>query len=340
MGNGIAQKLLYHTHSPLPQISHPMVPEHASMNMLRMAELQNTRPITSDSGHTIPNAKGRERERTKFDIVSKHAKQQTEAEQRSPAQAVVPPQQVMLLAVWTSRGPAKTRAKVRSIPGSRRLRLPLPLTAAYCRCRRRQDALGDHLSACPRSGLLRARGAPLERAAARVCREPGATVATNVLVRDLNVAPGRQDDRRIEVIANGLPLWGGVQVAVDTTLVSPLTAAGEPRREGRRTAGAALRHVVLGIETGGRWCPEAATFLRLLARCRARSAPPPLQSARKFAYVLRWSALLAFAAARAFATSLLSLPLSGAANVDGDPPLLSDLLAEASAPPPLASRMP
>ena len=92
----------------------------------------------------------------------------------------------------------------------RRLRLPLPLTAAYCRCRRRQDALGDHLAACPRSGVLRARGAPLERAAARVCREAGATVATNVLVRDLNVAPGRQDDCRIEVIANGLPLWGGV----------------------------------------------------------------------------------------------------------------------------------
>ena len=49
-----------------------------------------------------------------------------------------------------------------------------------------------------------ARAVPLERAAARVCREAGATVATNVLVRDLNVAPSRQDDRRIEVSANGL----------------------------------------------------------------------------------------------------------------------------------------
>ena len=113
-------------------------------------------------------------------------------------------------------------------------------------------------------------------------------------MRDLNVAPSRQDDRRIEVIANGLPRWGGVQVAVDTTLVSPLTAAGEPRREGKAYCrgcfapcssgeGAHLprtlrcRLVVLGIETGGWWCPEAATFFRLLARCRARSAPPPLQ---------------------------------------------------------------
>ena len=40
----------------------------------------------------------------------------------------------------------------------------------------------------------------------------------------------RQDERRIEVIANGLALWGGSQLAVDTTLVSPLTSAGGPRR--------------------------------------------------------------------------------------------------------------
>ena len=84
----------------------------------------------------------------------------------------------------------------------RRLRLPLPLTAARCRCRALHDHCGDHLAACPRSGLLRARGGPVERAAARICREAGATVALNVLVRDLNVNPVRQDDRRIEAIAN------------------------------------------------------------------------------------------------------------------------------------------
>ena len=67
---------------------------------------------------------------------------------------------------------------------------------------------GDHVAACPRSGTLRQRGGPLERAAARVCREAGAAVATNVLVRDLNLQAARQDERRIEVIANGLPLVG------------------------------------------------------------------------------------------------------------------------------------
>ena len=122
----------------------------------------------------------------------------------------------------------------------RRLRLPLPLAPARCRCGRPLDAVGDHVAACPRSGVLRARGGPLERAAARVCREAGAAVATHVLVRDLNLQAHRHDERRIEVIANGLPLWGGSQLAVDTTLVSPLTSAGVPRRRRGSTAGAAL----------------------------------------------------------------------------------------------------
>ena len=124
------------------------------------------------------------------------------------------------------------------------------------------------------------RGGPLERAAARVCREAGATVALNVRVRDLNLDAARQDERRIEVIANGLPIWGGTQVAVDTTLVSPLTAAGAPRREGGSAVGAALRIArkaklrtysefarasrcrlaVIAIEVGGRWSLEAARF--------------------------------------------------------------------------------
>ena len=56
----------------------------------------------------------------------------------------------------------------------RRLRLPLPLAPASCRCQCPLDVLGDHVAACPRSGTLRQRGGPLERAAARVCREADA----------------------------------------------------------------------------------------------------------------------------------------------------------------------
>ena len=49
------------------------------------------------------------------------------------------------------------------------------------------DALGDHRAPCPTAGVLGTRGAALERAAARVCREAGARVATNVLLREMNV---------------------------------------------------------------------------------------------------------------------------------------------------------
>ena len=86
----------------------------------------------------------------------------------------------------------------------RRLRLPLLLNAAICRSWSSLDSFGDHRAACPRAGLFRGRGTPLERAAASICREAGATIAANVLLRDLNIITWRHDERRIEVIANGL----------------------------------------------------------------------------------------------------------------------------------------
>ena len=82
---------------------------------------------------------------------------------------------------------------------------------------------------------LRARGGPLKRAAARVCREAGAAVAPPRPGARPGLRAHRHDERRIEVIANGLPLWGGSQLAVDITLVSPFTSAGVPRR--RRVLG-------------------------------------------------------------------------------------------------------
>ena len=46
-----------------------------------------------------------------------------------------------------------------------------------------------------------------------------------------------------------------------------------------------------------------------------------------------------FAAARSFAASLLSLPLTGTANVDGELPPLSDMLADSASLPRLASHL-
>ena len=209
----------------------------------------------------------------------------------------------------------------------RRLRLPLPLTERACRCRRDLNPLGDHRAACARAGVLRSRGVPLEQAAARVCREAGARVTMHTRLSNLNIpAVQRFDDRTIEVIANGFPMWHGAQLAVDTTLVSPLTSDAQPRRRGGQYAGAALhtarrnkertypelvgagrcRLVVLAIEVGGRWSTEATQFLRLLAQARARATPAPLRQATITTLIARWSALLTHASMHAFAASLLN----------------------------------
>ena len=124
----------------------------------------------------------------------------------------------------------------------RRLRLPLPLSSRTCRCGRPLDVLGHHRAACSTSGVLGRRGFALESAAARICREAGARVSTNIFVRDLDLAPlGGVDGRRLEVVAEGLPVFHGAQLAIDTTLVSPLRADGVPHRQCATSDGAALQ---------------------------------------------------------------------------------------------------
>ena len=74
------------------------------------------------------------------------------------------------------------------------------------------------------AGVLGRRGYPLEVAAAQVCREAGARVSTNLHVRDMDFAEfNNLDGRRLEVVADGLTLWHGAQLSMDTTfgLTSP-----------------------------------------------------------------------------------------------------------------------
>ena len=156
----------------------------------------------------------------------------------------------------------------------RRLRLLLPLSERICRCGHFIDSYGHHRAACSRTGVLGRRGFALESAAARVCREAGGRVAANLFVRNMDLGlPRAGDNRRLEVVVDGLPLYGGAQLAVDTTLVSALKGNGEPRRgaenhdgvelaaarrDKERTypelvgPGARARLVVLALEVGGR----------------------------------------------------------------------------------------
>ena len=151
----------------------------------------------------------------------------------------------------------------------------------------------------------------MESVGARIFREAGARVATNVLVRDLDLlVPNVYDGRRLEIVAEGLPLFGGFQLVVDTTLVSPLRRDGSlspntavrdgaalhaARRRKERTypelvgLRARARLVVWAGEVGGRWSGETLTCLRLLAVRR-----------RAEAWRLRWTHMLSCAAARSF----------------------------------------
>ena len=129
------------------------------------------------------------------------------------------------------------------------------------------------------AGVLGRRGFALESAAARVCREAGARVSLDVRVQDMDLArPDALDNRRLEVVADGLPLFQGAQLAVDTTAVSVLRRDGVPRRRVVDQDGAALdaarrrkervypeltgqlgrtRLVVLACEVAGRWSEES-----------------------------------------------------------------------------------
>ena len=81
----------------------------------------------------------------------------------------------------------------------------------------------------------------MERAMGRVCREAGAVVRPNVMLRDMNVGVQAADQRQIEVLAQGLPCRAGAQLAVDVTLRSCTTARGEPRVGAAAEDGAAAR---------------------------------------------------------------------------------------------------
>ena len=231
----------------------------------------------------------------------------------------------------------------------RRLWLPLPPTKRTCRCGRLLDCFGHHRAACATVGVLGRRGFTLESAAARVCREAGARVSENVLVRDLDIlAPDAADERRLEVIADGLPLFHGAQLAIDTTMVSPLGRDGAPHPQCANVDGAAMlaarrrkqrrypelagedgraRLVVLACEVGGRWSDESRHFLRQLSRAKARQEHPMLQQRVRHAWLFRWGSMLACSAARALALSLLEA--RGGQGVDGPTPLDHDVMWEA-----------
>ena len=154
-------------------------------------------------------------------------------------------------------------------------------------CRAPLDPFGRHRVSCTRTGRVKTRAGPVERVMARICREAGATVRFNALLRDVMNIGVRATDRHIEVLAQDLSCFGSAQLAVDVTLRGVLSSEGEPhphasdvdgavlleaRRDKERTylevvAARRWRLVVVAIETGGRWSEEAVEFTTQRERC-------------------------------------------------------------------------
>ena len=158
----------------------------------------------------------------------------------------------------------------------RRLRLPLPFTVRTCRCGRPLDVFGHHRAACSTVGVLGRRGFAAENAIAQICREGGPGCPRTLCSETSHPTEATHD--RLEVIAEGLTLFGGSQLATDATVVSPLHADGTHRRKADTTDGQALaeahkhkertcrgngraRLVVIAVEVGGRWPQETKDFL-------------------------------------------------------------------------------
>ena len=136
-----------------------------------------------------------------------------------------------------------------------------------------------------------------------ICREAGGRVRTNML----------GDARKLEIVVDGLPLRGGAQLAVDTTLVCARREAKKKSSTARwgwrlklPSAGRSPR-VVLAVEVGGRWSEQTRAFLSQLAHTRARQETRLMRKRAEKAWRLRWGGMLACAAAKAVASSLLDL---------------------------------
>ena len=163
-------------------------------------------------------------------------------------------------------------------------------------------------------------------------------MTTNSFIRDLDLGEfNRLDGRRIEVIADGLSLWQGAQLAIDTTLVSPLHPDGSARRGAASRPGLALeqarrrkettypelvgdegraRLVVLAAETGGRWFYRDSTVPQRPCEGQSRNGTTPHAEPCQGSVVEKVELHLGVQCNKAFTLSLLERRPNPGARVD------------------------
>ena len=228
---------------------------------------------------------------------------------------------------------------------------PLGLTSAHCEgCGGPLDAEGHHRVACMRSGRVKIRAAHTEKVLARICSEAGARVQENVKLSDLNLGVRAGDERRIEVVASGLPCRGGRQMAVDVTIRGVVSADGHAKPQSHWKDGAAAEKaradkedrypefsrgsrcslVVAAIEAGGRYSQETSRLLQDLAQAKAATVPAYLRKHTALVMERRWSKMLSISIAGTIARSIfLSKDELRCSPIGvGNSPWLQDVIVE------------
>ena len=199
----------------------------------------------------------------------------------------------------------------------RRLQVPIFGLMTECpggSCRRRLDALGDHLCTCVSSGRIRKRGLKMERAWVTVLSEAGARVATDITVQDHFPDTVHTDHRRLDLVAHGLATDGGLPVCADVTLRSPVTGVGMPKHRAHQVSGATfgpatrekestyreyvrathLTFRVLACEVGGRFSDTCRDWLAALASARVTGCNEGVADSKRALLLRGWWTILFF----------------------------------------------
>ena len=184
----------------------------------------------------------------------------------------------------------------------RRLRMPLPLSVRSCCVAVVLICLGTTGQHAAGQGFSAGEDLLSKALWNRSAREAGARVSTNVMITDLDIAGSNTDARRLEVVAEGLSIFGGVLDGVALQLARRRKEVRFPELSGSHGR---ARLVVIAGEVGGRWSRETQAFLQSLAHCKAQGAPRILRASAEVAWYRRWCSLLVCSAAKAVAVSLL-----------------------------------
>ena len=133
------------------------------------------------------------------------------------------------------------------------------------------------------------------------------------------------DDRQVEIMATGLPLYQGLPLVCDASLVSPVKANGIPRPRAAHEPGIAIANIedvkattypelvssmqckflVLAGEVGGRRSATTCRLLRDLAATKSQNAAPRLRKSAAFAWENRWWSMISVATQNALAATLV-----------------------------------